>query len=133
MSFRIDLKVRDYECDLQGIVNNGVYFNYLEHARHEFLHANQIDFAKLAADKINLVVIRSEIDFKASLMPGDEFYILVTPKRTSKLKFAFEQQIYRTRDDKLVVAAVIIGTSVNERGRPFVPAEIDQVFPLQVE
>lgn len=33
MVFRIDLKVRDYECDLQGIVNNGVYFNYLEHAR----------------------------------------------------------------------------------------------------
>ena len=62
-------------------------------------------------------------------MPGDEFYILVTPKRTSKLKFAFEQHIFRTRDDKLVVAALITGTSVNERGRPFVPAEIDLIFP----
>jgi acyl-CoA thioesterase FadM len=35
--FRLDFEVRDYECDLQGIVNNAVYQNYLEHTRHEFL------------------------------------------------------------------------------------------------
>ncbi|MBU2223338.1 MAG: acyl-CoA thioesterase, partial [Gammaproteobacteria bacterium] len=32
MVFSVDFKVRDYECDMQGIVNNAVYFNYLEHA-----------------------------------------------------------------------------------------------------
>ncbi|NLI24182.1 MAG: acyl-CoA thioesterase, partial [Bacteroidales bacterium] len=30
--FELEMEVRDYECDIQGIVNNAVYMNYLEHA-----------------------------------------------------------------------------------------------------
>ncbi|MCG7536747.1 MULTISPECIES: acyl-CoA thioesterase [Pseudoalteromonas] len=128
MTFKLDFKVRDYECDLQGIVNNSVYFNYLEHARHEFLIANGVDFAALAEQKINLVVIRSEMNYKDSLKPGDAFYVEVETLRVSKLKFAFIQRIIRAADDKLMLDAVVTGTSVNERGRPFLPEEIDQLF-----
>jgi len=131
MTFKVDFKVRDYECDLQGIVNNSVYFNYLEHARHEFLHANGVDFAQLARDKINLVVMRSEMDYKQSLVPGDEFYVAVAPERISRLKFAFRQTIVRKHDEKVMLKALVIGTSVNERGRPFLPAQIDQLFQAQ--
>eukprot|EP01093_Parvamoeba_rugata_P006072 TRINITY_DN19300_c0_g2_i1.p1 TRINITY_DN19300_c0_g2~~TRINITY_DN19300_c0_g2_i1.p1 ORF type:complete len:132 (-),score=22.62 TRINITY_DN19300_c0_g2_i1:131-526(-) len=128
MTFKVDFKVRDYECDLQGIVNNSVYFNYLEHARHEFLHANGVDFAQLARDKINLVVMRSEMDYKQSLVPGDEFYVAVAPERISRLKFAFRQTIVRKHDEKVMLKALVIGTSVNERGRPFLPAQVDLLF-----
>lgn len=128
MTFKVDFKVRDYECDLQGIVNNSVYFNYLEHARHEFLHANGVDFAKLARDKINLVVMRSEMDYKQSLVPGDEFYVAVTPERISRLKFGFRQTIIRKRDEKVMLKALVIGTSLNEQGRPFLPQQVERLF-----
>ena len=34
--FEMPIKVRDYECDAQGIVNNANYLHYLEITRHDF-------------------------------------------------------------------------------------------------
>jgi acyl-CoA thioester hydrolase len=35
--FKLNYEVRDYECDLSGIVKNAVYQHDQEHARHELL------------------------------------------------------------------------------------------------
>lgn len=129
MPFRLEFKVRDYECDLQGIVNNGVYFNYLEHARHEYLLDKGIDFAKLTEDKIHLVVVRSEMDYKSSLTSGDRFVVEVSVERVSKVKFGFRQRVVRLSDEKVALEALVIGTALNERGRPFVLPEIAALMP----
>lgn len=125
MGFQIEFKVRDYECDMQGIVNNGVYFNYLEHARHEFLLAKGIDFADLTAKKIHLVVVRSEMDYKNSLTSGDRFVVQVAVERISKVKFGFRQTVIRLSDEKVALEALVIGTALNERGRPFILPELE--------
>lgn len=126
--YKLNFKVRDYECDLQGVVNNSVYQNYLEHTRHEFLLASGIDFAKLAREQINLVVVRAELDYKAPLTSGDEFWVGLNFEQSSKLRFDFLQDIYRSNDDKLVLKARITGTALNERGRPFVPPALQNIF-----
>src|SRR5512143_3503993 len=84
--FSLEMAVRDYECDLQGVVNNAVYQNYLEHARHEYLKSIGIDFAALTAQRINLVVTRVEIDYKFSLTSGDRFVVEVRPVRISPVR-----------------------------------------------
>lgn len=127
MSHIIELEVRDYECDIQGVVNNSVYQNYLEHARHKFLLDLGVDFAELASQKINLMVIRAELDYKSSLRPGDKFIIESNITRISKIKFAFEQKILTT-DKKPVVNGLITGTAINERGRPFMPDFINELL-----
>lgn len=126
--FSIEMKVRDYECDLQGIVNNGVYFNYLEHARHEYLLKNGVDFAALAEQKIHLVVTRSELNYKASLTSGDCFSVEVFVRRSGKLRFEFVQKVVRLSDQKVCVEGVVIGAALNERGRPFICPEVEQLF-----
>lgn len=127
-AFTLDMHVRDYECDIQGIVNNGIYQNYLEHARHVYLKQIGVDFAELAKNGINLVVVRAELDYKFPLEAGDDFRVGLTMQRESKVKFAFYQDIYRLPDEKLVLNAKIIGTALNARGRPEIPPELEQHF-----
>ncbi len=121
-------EVRDYECDMQGVVNNAIYQHYLEHSRHEFLKNLGLDFAELTRARINLVVIRAELDYRRSLVSGDRFAVLTRMERISKLRFAFRQQIVRDSDGALILEGLIIGTALNERNRPFLPAEIDAVL-----
>ena len=116
--------VRDYECDLQGVVNNAVYQNYLEHARHEYLKSHQIDFAALANAGINLVVIRAELDYKGSLTSGDSFIVRTRFVRKSRLKFLFIQEIQRQGEEKILLSAEITGTAVNAEGKPIIPDEL---------
>ena len=117
-------KVRDYECDLQGIVNNAVYQHYLEHGRHEFLLSNKVDFAELSREGLDLVVIRAEIDYKSPLTSGDEFYVGLNFSMKDRVRFQFEQIVHRKSDDVVCVKALITGTGMNERGRPSVPKEL---------
>ena len=124
-AFSMEMDVRDYECDIQGIVNNGVYQNYLEHVRHEYLREIGVDFAGLAQQGINLVVVRAELDYKFPLTSGDRFSVGLNLVRESKVKFAFYQDIFRLPDGKPVLKGKIVGTALNERGRPAIPPALE--------
>jgi acyl-CoA thioester hydrolase len=110
--FELQMKVRDYECDIQGVVNNAVYQNYMEHTRHEFIKSAGLDFAELHRQGIDPVVYRIEIDFKLSLRSGDEFLSMLSFEREGNLKMIFNQEIIRISDQKLMargkVTAVIL-------------------------
>ncbi len=117
--------VRDYECDLQGVVNNATYLHYLEHARHALLHGLGLDFADLSRRGINLVVTRIEIDYLAPLRSGDAFVVCSNIERVSRLRFAFAQNIFKTPGAAPVARARVTGTSLNADGRPAQFAQID--------
>ncbi|MCG8376240.1 MAG: acyl-CoA thioesterase [Chlorobiales bacterium] len=124
-SFMLPMSVRDYECDMQGIVNNSVYQNYLEHVRHEYLKSVGIDFKAYALQGINLVVVRAELDYKFPLESGDRFIVCLNVVKESRLKFAFYQDIFREKDKKLILKAKITGTALNQKGRPEIPEQLD--------
>jgi acyl-CoA thioester hydrolase len=124
-AFTLPMSVRDYECDMQGIVNNSVYQNYLEHARHEYLKSVGVDFTEYTRRGIHLVVVRAELDYRSPLQSGDLFRVALNFRRESRLKFAFYQDIYGMTDNRLILNAKITGTALNARGRPEIPAELD--------
>ena len=126
--FSLHMKVRDYECDMQGIVNNAIYQHYLEHARHEYLLSRGFSFPDLTARGIILVVVRAEIDYRRSLRAGDEFAVTVKPVRPSPVKLVFQQSILHGPQQTLMLNAQITTTAINERNRPYFPEELARLL-----
>ena len=124
--YELRMKVRDYECDLQGIVNNANYQHYLEHTRHEFLVAHGVSFARLHEEGIDPVVARITIAFKTPLRSGDEFISRLYLKKEG-IKYVFYQDIFRASDEKIVVKAVVETVSL-VNGRLSVNPLFDELF-----
>lgn len=122
--FSITLQVRDYECDMQGIVNNAIYQHYLEHARHCFLASRGLDFAALTRAGVIIVIARAELDYLQPLRAGDEFTVSVACSRPSPVRLQFTQNIVRPADRQQVLRARLTATAVNERGRPYFPEQL---------
>jgi len=109
--FDLYFQVRDYECDMEGIVNNSVYLNYLEHARHEFIKTMGLDFKGLLNAGIITVVTHADLSYKTPLRSGDSFTIKIRIEH-SGVRYIFHQDIYRLPDNKLCLKGVITTTSL---------------------
>lgn len=132
MTEKADLEfiVRDYECDLQGVVNNANYLHYLEHARHEFLIANGVSFFDLHKQGIDLIVTRAEIDYKYPLRSRDKFVVRTYIQREGNVRLNFIQDIFLQPDEKHVARAKITGIAT-KKGRPVSPGKLIEQLGLE--
>jgi acyl-CoA thioester hydrolase len=113
--FEIELKVRDYECDVQGIVNNANYLHYTEVTRHEFLESLGISFMECHAAGIDPVVARADLRYKTSLTGGDTALSSLTVERKGP-KMVFHHTIRRKTDRAVCCEATVeVATLVNGR------------------
>lgn len=124
--FELGMKVRDYECDLQGIVNNANYQHYLEHTRHEFLSSVGVSFADLHKRGVDPVVARIHIAFKIPLKSGDEFVSKLYLKKEG-IKYVFYQDIFRFSDNKLSIQSTV-ETVCMSNGRLCRSELFDEIF-----
>ena len=104
--FETRMAVRDYECDIEGIVNNANYLHYCEHTRHLFLKQCGLSFAEMHEKGVDAVVARMSMQFKTPLRPDDEF---VSRLRLTKegIKYVFHHDLYRENDEKLCFRAQV--------------------------
>ena len=96
--FSFPMRVRDYECDIQGIVNNANYLHYFEVCRHEYIESRGVEFADLHRRGIDVVVAQAEIKFKRSLRPRDRFEVRLAIEKRG-LRYVFHQDIVRCVDE----------------------------------
>ena len=124
--FSIALKVRDYECDMQGIVNNAVYMNYFEHARHEFLIQQGVNFKQLIDKDVFLIAVKSEIEFKKPLQAQTSFIVTCEFKQKSKVRVVFEQQILN-KNNEIMTIGRMESAAINGAGKDL---RLNAIFDL---
>lgn len=104
--FETEMEVRDYECDIQGIVNNANYLHYAEHTRHLFLSSLGVSFSKLHEQGTDAVVARMNLQYKTPLRCDDVFVSRLALSKEG-LRYIFSQDIFRKSDGRLCFRATV--------------------------
>lgn len=112
--FSMEIDVRDYELDSEGIVNNANYLHYLEMTRHEFCKMVGLPFDEMRRQGMVPVLNRVEIDYITSLVSGDSMTSCLNLARKGP-RFIFNQDIYNQRGEAVVKAVVSVVTLENGR------------------
>ena len=125
MICKCSLRVRTYECDSYGHVNNANYLHYLEFARYEFLRDVGFDYLALIKSGYGIYVARIEIDYKKPALIDDELIIKTWPLKKGAVSGVLTQEIWR--EDVLLVQAKVTWAFVDSKGVPTkLPPEWDK-------
>ncbi len=123
------MEVRDHELDRFGVVNNAVYQNYLEHARHAFLASRGISLTHLLEEKFRPVVTKIDLEYLLPLQSGDSFSVQLWLTRLTRVKFQFFQQIQKIPSMYSTTRAHVVGTFLGPNDRPVMPEKMKTLHP----
>lgn len=124
--FETRMEVRDYECDIEGIVNNANYLHYLEHTRHLFLKQCGLSFAEMHRRGVDAVVARMNLQYKTPLRCDDEFLSRLWLEKQG-VRYIFHQDILRATDERLCLRATVELTCLIN-GRIGISEDYDRAF-----
>jgi len=125
MTSECEIRVRTYECDSYGHVNNANYLHYLEYARYEFLKSIGFDYPAALAAGYGVYIARIEIDYKKSALTDDSLLIRSWPVKKGAVSGVMAQRILR--GDEVIVEAQVTWAFVDSR---LVPARLPSEFDL---
>ena len=127
--FTTTLKVRTYECDIYGHVNNATFLNYLEFARIELLSELGFTLESLKKKGFILPLVKMEIEYKNPAFPGDELSISVKWIKRGRTSSVFGQTIVNGKTNQIIAVAKVTWVVTDLKGKPIaIPDELTHSF-----
>lgn len=131
--FTTRLRVRRYEMDALGHVNNAVYLNYLEHAAVEHSESLGLTYEKYRELGGTWVLRRMDVEYLRPAFGGDQLDVTTWLQEMRGVRAVRRYEIRRAGDDDLILTAEALWVWVSVatmRPRP-VPAEVIAIFEAQ--
>ena len=115
--FHYTLKVRSYDLDSFGHLNNAVYLNYLEEARCDYMEQRGLVFTDFHKWKAYAFVVSAEIRYKSPAQYGDMLDIHGGFAEMKRTTFSLVYEIYNKTTSRLCAKAQMSFAFVNESGK----------------
>lgn len=117
--FTAALRVRSYELDSFGHVNNATYLNYLEEARSEYLKALGLSFNDIVPHGVHLVIVESHVRYIRPARYGDEIVVRGRFRDVTAVSLYIDYELVERASGQVIATAWTRGAFVRaDTGRP---------------
>lgn len=126
--YKVEFKVRSYEVDIYGHVNNATYMNFLEQARNEILALKDMSYKQLMEKGVFFALVHTSINYRAESFVDEILVVSGEIIHFGNSSIRLKHEIVNKETGKLIVdAEAVIAFTDGKRPIP-IPSFFREAF-----